>query len=46
MEKANIQIACEFLGWQGGTIHQVAKETSLTVQEILETKDIIALLKR
>jgi hypothetical protein len=38
----NMQIACYLLGWQGGTIHQVAEETGLSVDEILKSKDIEA----
>lgn len=26
---------CRVLGWQGGTVHQVAAETGLTVEQIL-----------
>lgn len=29
-----------FFGWQGGTIHQIAKETDLTVEEILYSEFI------
>ena len=29
---------CVFLGWQGGTIHQVAIETGLTVNQLLEAQ--------
>lgn len=29
-----------FHGWQGGTIHQVAKETELTVEEILNLDSV------
>lgn len=41
----NLEIACHLLGWQGGTIHQVAKITGLTVEQILESKDIETLLR-
>lgn len=27
---------CEFLGWQGGTIHQVSVEIGLPVQDVLK----------
>lgn len=30
------------LGWQGGTVHQVARETGLTVGEILDLDTITA----
>lgn len=30
------------LGWQGGTVHQVARETGLTVSEILDLDTITA----
>jgi len=32
--------AARFLGWAGGTIHQVSYETGLTVYEILNSSDI------
>lgn len=41
--KTNLEIACKILGWQGGTIHQVAEETFLTVDQILNAKDIALL---
>lgn len=33
----NTELLCFAFGWQGGTVHQVAAETGLTVQEIIET---------
>lgn len=39
-ELTNTEIACLLLGWQGGTIHQVSQETGLTVDQILNSKDI------
>ncbi len=36
----NTEIACLLLGWQGGTIWQVSKETGLSVDQILQSKDI------
>ena len=36
----NTEIACLLLGWQGGTIHQVSEKTGLTVDQILDSKDI------
>lgn len=41
----NLEIACHLLGWQGGTIHQVSEITGLTVEQILESKDIETLLR-
>jgi hypothetical protein len=41
----NLEKACYLLGWQGGTIHQVAKETGLTINQIMESKDIETLMK-
>jgi hypothetical protein len=38
----NTEVACLLLGWQGGTIHQVAKATGLTVNQILQSKNIEA----
>ena len=38
----NCEIACRYLGWQGGTIHQVSETTGLTLQEILDSPDIVA----
>lgn len=35
--KTNTELLCEVLGWQGGTVHQVAKETGLTVEQIVNT---------
>ena len=36
MEKTNTELLMLALGWQGGTVHQVAKETGLSVMEILD----------
>ena len=41
----NTLIAMRILGWQGGTIHQVARATGLTIEQILEADDIRALMK-
>ncbi len=41
----NTLIAMRILGWQGGTIHQVARETGLTIEQIFEADDIRALMK-
>ena len=32
----NTELLMKALGWQGGTVHQVASETGLTVSEILD----------
>lgn len=45
MGKTNLEIACNILGWQGGTIHQVHKKTGVDVDELLESKNIEALVK-
>lgn len=34
--KTNTEFLMNALGWQGGTVHQVAQETGLSVMEILE----------
>lgn len=34
--KTNTQLLMNALGWQGGTVHQVARETGLSVLEILD----------
>lgn len=34
--KTNTELLMNALGWQGGTVHQVARETGLSVLEILE----------
>lgn len=41
----NLEIACSLLGWQGGTIHQVAKETGLCVNELLDSVDVETLIR-
>jgi len=41
----NLERACLLLGWQGGTVHQVAQETGLTVDEILNAENIDTLIK-
>lgn len=33
--KTNTELLMNALGWQGGTVHQVAQETGLSVLEIL-----------
>ena len=43
---SNCEIACLLLGWQGGTIHQVASETGLSIEEILQSDDIEILIKK
>lgn len=40
----NLDKACVFYGWQGGTIHQVSEKSGIPVNDLLESKDIIALL--
>jgi hypothetical protein len=40
----NLEKACVFYGWQGGTIHQVSEKSGIPVNDLLESKDIIALL--
>lgn len=32
----NTELLMKALGWQGGTVHQVARETGLTVMQILD----------
>lgn len=34
--KTNTELLINALGWQGGTVHQVAQETGLSVLEILD----------
>lgn len=34
--KTNTELLMQALGWQGGTVHQVAKDTRITVSQILE----------
>lgn len=34
--KTNTELLMNALGWQGGTVHQVAQETRLSVLEILD----------
>jgi len=41
----NTEIACYLLGWQGGTVFQVARELGLPVIMILKAKDIRGLLQ-
>ncbi|QYC52631.1 hypothetical protein [Salmonella phage SSBI34] len=38
--KTNTELLMAALGWQGGTVHQVARETGLTVSEILDLHKI------
>lgn len=40
----NTEKACAMLGWQGGTIHQVAETTGLSVEQIIEAKNIELLM--
>jgi hypothetical protein len=35
--RTNTELLCLALGWQGGTVHQVAEETGLSVSEIIES---------
>jgi hypothetical protein len=35
--KTNTELLCLCLGWQGGTVHQVAQATGLTVSQIIDT---------
>ena len=42
----NTEKACYLLGWQGGTVHQVAEETGLTVDQILKADDIEDLIDK
>lgn len=34
--KTNTELLMKALGWQGGTVHQVARETGITVSQILD----------
>lgn len=34
--RTNTELLMNALGWQGGTVHQVARETGLSVLEILD----------
>lgn len=43
--KDNIKKAINFLGWVKGNVHDVAKETGLSVSQILNSNDIEALLE-
>ncbi len=36
---SNTHTLCFILGWQGGTVHQVAKELGVEVQEILDADE-------
>jgi hypothetical protein len=42
----NLEKALEIIGWQGGTIHQVASATGFTVSQILEAEDVEALFSK
>ena len=35
--KTNTELLCLALGWQGGTVHQVAEATGLTAAQIINT---------
>ena len=35
IEVTRTEALCKVLGWQGGTIHQIAQETGCDVQELL-----------
>jgi len=41
----NSRKAFKAIGWQGGNIHQVARETGLTVEQILSADDVESLIK-
>ena len=41
----NVKKAMNLLGWQGGTVHQVADETGLTIEQIHTADDIEALVR-
>ena len=36
---SNTEILCYVLGWQGGTVHQIASELRVTVETILQADD-------
>lgn len=39
--KTNTELLMQALGWQGGTVHQVAQETGLTVCQVLDLDKVI-----
>ena len=41
----NLEKAIQYLGWQGGTIHQVIEETGLSMNDILSSNNIIEDIK-
>ena len=40
----NCEIACYLLGWQGGTVYQVAGKLDIPVEMVLKAKDIRGLI--
>lgn len=38
--KTNTELLMMALGWQGGTVHQVAHETGLAVSQVLDLHDV------
>jgi hypothetical protein len=40
----NLEKACYILGWQGGTVHQVARKLGVTIDLILNANDIQGLI--
>ena len=45
MKETNLEIACKLLGYQGGTVHQISIVTGISINQILESKDIKSLIK-
>lgn len=41
----NFHKALEMLGWKGGTVHQVARELGVDLEELRESDDIEGLVK-
>jgi len=41
----NLERALKVMGWEGGTIHQVAEKTGLTVEELLDAENVEDLLR-
>jgi len=44
-ELTNTERLCYLLGWQGGTVHQVARHLRVSVESILKAKNSIGLLE-
>lgn len=38
--KTNTELLMAALGWQGGTVHQVAHSTGLTVRQVLDLDEV------